>query len=51
MNIIKIMMFIRGWLPQEPKLPKNLLTNTQKPDMINVTKTLLWNGISDCCFY
>ena len=30
MNLKKIMMFIRGWLPQEPKLPKNLLINSQK---------------------
>ena len=31
MNLKKIMMFIRGWLPQEPKLPKNLLIKSQRP--------------------
>ena len=39
MNLKKIMMFIRGWLPQEPKLPKNLLIKTQKPMQSNLRLT------------
>lgn len=31
MNTKRLLTFIRGWLPQEPKLPENLLINSQKP--------------------
>ena len=31
MNLKKITTFIRGWLPQEPKLAKNVLNNSPKP--------------------